>query len=227
MFKLLYSMLIMIAVACSMEPTQQKYSSDQADSSTKKSSDQKAKKKKVDSSSSDDDDIEGDEAEGSEHTHGDDGGIVVATTVPASSTTLAPTTSTTLVSTSSTTSTTKPASLGLKGVTLDAADPTRAIFRIPAGTAGNAWNNDTTTKVEINLTISGVKVLRIVNDDATAQTLHMDGGQVCGHQGTASATGGFYDCVIDATKLLPDGTGTKTYSHGKTGNPKFHLLMTK
>jgi|GEM_PF-1941322 len=228
MFKMLYSLLILVAVACSLEAPQQSSNPDQNGSANTQKADSKKKKKKVERAGSEDDSNEEEEEELGDHTHAPESGqAIAAETSSSTSTTVAPTTSTTMASNVSTTTTTKPAMLGLKGVTLDPADPTRAIFRIPAGTAGNAWNDNADKKVEINLTTSGVKVLRIINDDTTPQTLHMDAGMVCGHQGTASAQNGFYDCVIDGTKTLPDGSGTKTYSHGKTGNPKFFFLVTK
>lgn len=111
--------------------------------------------------------------------------------------------------------------LGLKNATVDPVDKTIAVFRIPAGTGVKAWNT-ADKMIEIDPKF-GFKILRIYNDDTTTQTLHTNNQAPCGHQGQATATGAFFDCVIG--KDQPNGDGTQTYSHGKNGNPAFFMKV--
>lgn len=67
---------------------------------------------------------------------------------------------------------------------------TRVIFRIPAGTAANAWNSTASP-----LVVYVGQTLRICNDDTTAHQLRT-AGTPCASQAAPMAKSGSYDCVI-------------------------------
>lgn len=66
-------------------------------------------------------------------------------------------------------------------------------FHIAKGTGQGPWNTRATL-----VTVKVGQVLRIVNDDDIAHTLHTF-GRPCDHQGAESRPGEFYDCEITTT----------------------------
>ena len=66
----------------------------------------------------------------------------------------------------------------------------RVVFRIPNGTAANAWNSTASPVV-----VYVGQTLRVCNDDTTAHQLRT-AGTPCATQPASMAKGGSYDCVI-------------------------------